>query len=99
MEILDSYEFTRPSTSRYAPVVQALVNDNKFAVKLKRGEDFPEDATIATVQGAVSQQIRNAGRNARTFAESDDVLVVTLRSEEEATKAKRSAKRRVNVPA
>jgi hypothetical protein len=89
MEKLTSYEFKKPSTSKYAPVVAALVDEGVFAVRLKRGEDFGRDVTLDSVQGAVSQQVRNAGRRARTFRESDDVLVVALYPEGEGPRAPR----------
>jgi hypothetical protein len=97
MEILDSYEFKRPSRSRYAPVVDALVNGvggkKVFAVKLKRGEDFPQASSISSVQGAISTQVREAGRRAKTFAESDDVLVVSLWPEGEGPRVRRRSSR------
>lgn len=92
MEILTSYEFKRPSTSRYAPVVNALVTDGAKAVRIKRGEDFPAEISMDSVQGAVSQEIRKAGARARTFRESDDVLVIALRGEGEAPRRKRATK-------
>lgn len=83
MEILQEYDFKRPSRSQYAPVAKALLEDGVFAVKLKRGEDFPQSANVSSVQGAVSTQVRESPKNvdrrrARTFVESDDVLVVSL---------------------
>ena len=78
MEILKEYTFQRPSKSRYAQVVKALVHDGVFAVKLKPGEDFPAGQKVETVQGAVAGQIRKAGRVARTFTEEDGSVVVTL---------------------
>jgi hypothetical protein len=90
MEILRSYEFKKPSKSRYAPVVKALVEDGVFAVRLVRGTDFPSEATIDSVQGAVSQQVRNAGRRARTFAESLDALIVSLYPEGEGPRRRRT---------
>ena len=95
MEILQSYEFKKQSSSRYAPVVKALVDQGAFAVKLKRGEDFDQAASIETVQGGVSTLIRKAGHRARTFRESDDVLVVTLYAEGEGPKPRRRARQRV----
>ena len=89
MQRLDSYEFKKPSTSKYAPVVKALVEDGVFAVRLVRGQDFGRDVTLDAVQGAVSQQVRNAGRRARTFRESDDALVVSLWPEGEGPRTPR----------
>lgn len=94
MEILNSYEFRKPSRSQWAPVVKALVEDGNFAVRLKRGVDFPEDANLDTVQGGVSSQVRNAGRAARTFREGDDALVVTLRAEGEGPRRSRATRKR-----
>lgn len=83
MEILQSYEFRKPSRSRYAPVVKALLEDGAPVVKLTRGEDFDQDAQIGSVQGAVSAQVRESPKNTdkrrpHTFVESDDVLIVAL---------------------
>jgi len=99
MEILTSYDFKRSSKSRYAAVVDALVNRGAFAVKLVRGTDFPQTAKTETVQGAVSNQIRLAGRRARTFVESDDVVVVSLWADGEGPKQRRKAAKRERTTA
>jgi hypothetical protein len=85
MEKLDSFDFSkRPSRSRYAPVVEALLHgktdDGKpvKAVRLKRGEDWPPDVNLDSVQGAISDQLRKAGKRAQTFRVDDDTLVVGL---------------------
>lgn len=95
MEKLTSYEFKKPSRSRYAPVVKALVDDDVVAVRMKRGEDFPGDVTMDGVQAAISDQVRKRGRRARTFRESDDALVVALWPEGEGprTPRRRGARR------
>lgn len=99
MEILESYSFTKPSTSRYAAAVSALVEDGHFAVKLKRGTDFPAEIGIEAVQGAISEQIRKRGKRARTFRESDDVLVVSLYGDGEGPRRRRGARRQAAVAA
>jgi hypothetical protein len=93
MEILESYEFKRTSKSQYAKVVKALVEDGRFAVRMRRGEDFPENNSLSSVQGAVGDQIRKAGRRARTFAEPPDHLVVSLYAEGEGPTARRRPSR------
>jgi hypothetical protein len=90
VQILDSYEFKKPSKSRYAPVVKALVDDGAFAVRLERGVDFPADRSLDNVQGAISQQVRNAGRRAKTFAEPPDALVVSLYEEGDGPRRRRA---------
>lgn len=111
MEILQQYAFRRPSTSQYAAAIAAIAhpdpNKRAFAVKLKRGEDFPVDAKTSTVQGGVSTQLRKAledvpdlrGRIPRTFVESDDVVVVALHPEGEGPKSRRTSRRRERVAA
>lgn len=99
MDVLNSYEFRKPSHSQWAPVVKALVQDGVFAVRLKRGVDFPQDANLDTVQGGVSSQVRNAGRRARTFREGDDAIVVSLYAEGEGPRRTRTARRRERVAA
>lgn len=94
MEKLDSYEFRKPSASQWAPVVKALVHDKSFAVRLKRGVDFPAEANLDTVQGGVSSQVRNAGRRARTFREDPDTLIVSLYAEGEGPRRPKAARRR-----
>ena len=98
MEILQSFTFQKPSTSRYAPVVEALLKTPTPIIRLKRGEDFPQEAKIESVQGALATQVRDSpqntnGRRARTFTETDDSLVVTLWAEGEGPRrrAKRAA--------
>jgi hypothetical protein len=105
MEILESYDFTRPSRSQYAPAVEALCHPdpNKRAsiVSLKRAEDFSEKADIRGVQGAVSDRMRKAlekvpdlrGRRPRTFIESNDVIVISLWPEGEEPR-RRTGRRR-----
>jgi hypothetical protein len=81
MEKLDSFDFDkRPSRSRYAPVVKAMVEDGVKAVRLKRGEDFPQEVNIDSVQSAVADQVRKAGKHAQTHRESEDSLVVGLQT-------------------
>src|SRR3954469_10838498 len=111
MEILESYDFKRESTSQYAAAIRAIAHPDParraFAVKLKRGEDFPAEAKTSTVQGGVSTQLRKAledvpdlrGRIPRTFVESDDVVVVSLHPEGEGPKPKRTSRRRERVAA
>lgn len=89
MEILEEFSFKKESRSRYAAVVKALVEDGNFAVRLKSGVDFPDDVGIETVQGAISQQIRNAGRSAKTFREKDGSLVVSLHARGEEPKPRK----------
>lgn len=95
MEKLTSYEFKRSSRSRYAPIVKALIDDGVNAVRIKRGDDFPDDVNMDGVQAAVSDQVRKRGRRARTFRESDDALVVALWPEGEGprTPRRRGARR------
>lgn len=82
MERLDSFDFSkRPSRSRYAAVVKALVDEGVHAVRITRGVDFPDELQMDTVQGSISQQIRKAGKRARTYRESEDVLIVGLNEE------------------
>lgn len=94
MEILNSYEFRKPSNSQWAKVVKALVQDGAFAVRLKRGVDFPQDANLDTIQGGISSQVRNAGRRARTFREGDDAIVVSLYAEGEGPRRSRATRKR-----
>lgn len=97
MEILDSFNFDeRPSRSRYAAVVQALVQDGKHAVRLTRGTDFPAAVKIDTVQAGVSTAVRKAGKRARTRVVSDDELVVGLA---EAGAPRKRARQRAAVAA
>lgn len=90
MEILEQFDFDkRPSRSRYADVIKALVEDGVHAVKITRGEkEFPAEVSIETVQGGISTQVREAGRTAVTRKLGDDVLVVGL----EDSRAKRPRK-------
>jgi hypothetical protein len=111
VEILQQYAFRRPSTSQYAAAIEAIAhpdpNKRAFAVKLKRGEDFPVDAKTSTVQGGLSAQLRKAldevpelrGRRPRTFVESDDVVVASLWPEGEGPKPRRASRRRERVAA
>jgi hypothetical protein len=111
VEILQQYAFKRPSTSQYAEAIKAVChpdpNKRAYAVKLKRGEDFPADAKTSTVQGGVSTQLRKAldevpelrGRRPRTFVESDDVVVVALWPEGEGPRPRRKSQRRERVAA
>lgn len=94
MEILNEYDFKRQSTSRYAPAVKALVDDGAFAVKLRRGVDFPQDVRTDNVQANVSNLVRARGKRARTFVESDDVVVVSLWPDGEGPKQRRKAAKR-----
>jgi hypothetical protein len=105
MEILQTYEFRRQPRGQYAPVVKALLEDGAPIIKLTRGEDFPQNAKIGSVQGAVSAQVRDSPlnkdkRRAKTFTESDDVLIVTLYAEGEgpAQRRKRAPGRGQRVP-
>jgi hypothetical protein len=93
MEKLSSFDFDhRPSRSRYVKVVVALADDKVHAVKLKRGEDFPEDVDISTVQAGVRNVFDKEGKRARTRIVSKDELVVGLHPEQ--TPRRRSPKRR-----
>lgn len=81
MKILNDYSFHRPYNGRWVDVVKALMEDGVFAVRLERGEDFPEDKKIENVQNAITQQITKAGGHARTFVEdreTKNVLIVSL---------------------
>jgi hypothetical protein len=93
MEILDdTFDFdSRPSRSRYAPVVKALVEEGKFGVKLKRGSDFPAGVKIDTVQAGVRTELGKAGKRAKTRILSPDELAVRLHPVQ--NPAKRSRKR------
>src|SRR3954454_8845871 len=93
MEILREYDFTRPSRSQYAPIAKALIDDGAKIVRIKRGEDFSEKATMASVRGAVSDSIAKRGHRARTFIESEDVLVVALWTEGEGPQRRRKRNR------
>jgi hypothetical protein len=94
VEILQSYTFKKASKSRYAPIVKALVTDGHHAVRIKRGEDgWPTHTSVETVQGAVSQQLRNEGKRARTFREDDDTLVISLWPEGEGPRLRRKSAR------
>lgn len=91
MEILDSFNFDeRPSRSRYAAAVKALVQDKRHAVKLTRGVDFPEGVKIDTVQAGVSTAVRKAGKRAQTYVVSDDVLVAGLHPDQAPRRSKRA---------
>jgi hypothetical protein len=93
MEILRSYEFKKKSTSRYAPVVKALL-DGAVAIRIKRGDpEWPEDAKLESVSGGISTLTRKEGRRARTFRENDDNLVVALWPEGEGPRAPRRRRR------
>lgn len=77
MKILDEFDFdARPSRSRYAVMVKALVEDNAHAAVLKRGEDFPEGVQMATVQAGASAAMRKAGTRAITRIIDPDHLAV-----------------------
>lgn len=80
MEILENFDFDkRPSRSRYAPVVDALINNGVKAVRIRRGDpEWPNGTNIESIQGAVADQIRKRGKNARTHRETDDSLIVGL---------------------
>jgi hypothetical protein len=99
MEKLDSFDFSkRPSRSRYAPVIEALLHgktdDGKpvKAVRLRRGdEEFPQGIGIDSVQGAIADQLRKVGKRAKTYRVSDDELVVGLN--EAAAPARRRSNR------
>lgn len=96
MEKLDTFDFSRrPSRSRYATAVNALLNGTT-AVRLKRGEDFPEDLNIESVQGSIAGLLRKEGKHARTYRESNDSLVVGLQS---APAQKRRGRERISAPA
>ena len=98
MEILQSYSFKRKSNSRYAPIVKALVDDGHHAVRIKRGQDgWPAETSVETVQGAISQQLRNEGKRARTFREDDNTLVISLWPEGEGPKVRRSKNARAKA--
>jgi hypothetical protein len=98
MEKLDSYIFgRRPSRSRYAAAVTALIDEGTAAVLLKRGDDFDQAVDIQSVQGAISTQIRNRGKKARTERVDDNTLAVAL--DDRPARAPRSSRRRQAVPA
>lgn len=78
MEKLTSYEFRRPSSSQYDDVVKALADDEIAAVRVKRGDDFPESIKMSSVQQGVRDAVKKRGRRARTFIEDDDHMVVGL---------------------
>lgn len=104
MEQLQSFEFKRPSRSQYAPVVKALVDDGTFAVRLVRGEDFPQGANIHQVQSSVRIAIEKAGARARTFVEyeedhSANTMVVSLWRDGEGPKKPTRRRRRETVAA
>jgi hypothetical protein len=99
MELLQSFDFTRPSRSRYAPAVKALMEDRVFAVLLKRGEDFPADITMASVQGGIRDKIAKAGGRARIFPTEEGNLVVSLWPEGEGPKRPTRRARRTPVAA
>jgi hypothetical protein len=81
MRQLQEFDFdTRPSRSRYADAVSALVDDGVFAVELKRGEDFPANLALSSVQGSVSSLIRKRGKTARTRIVDKDTIVVGLQA-------------------
>jgi hypothetical protein len=80
MKKLNEFDFSeRPSSSRYASVVKALVDEGTFAVMLERGDaEFPADVKVDTVQTGVRNALRKAGKRARTRIPSDNVVVVGL---------------------
>jgi hypothetical protein len=94
MEKLSSFDFdARPSRSRYVPVVKALVDENTFAVKIKRGDpEFPEKVKVATIQAGVRTEVGKTGKTARTRILSADEIVVGL--DPNPTSRRRSTKRR-----
>jgi uncharacterized protein related to proFAR isomerase len=93
MEKLDSFDFSkRPSRSRYAPVIDALVHDRNpaAAVRLTRGDEiWPADVNVDSVQGAIADQMRKIGKRAKTFRESDDSLVIGLNDKPAPKRARR----------
>jgi hypothetical protein len=98
MKILEEFDFSkRPSRSRYAPVVRALVEDNAVAVQLERGEDFPADVKIATASSGVRAAIKKAGKRAEVYPVDDDTIVVRLRSN--GTSSSRRGRAREAIPA
>lgn len=98
MKILQHFDFDqRPSRSRYASTVDALIVRNVAAVTLERGDDFPDDVKIATVQSGVRAAVAKAGKRARTYIISDDEIVVGL--DDRPAKPRRSGKRREAVAA
>jgi hypothetical protein len=101
MDLLQSYEFKRPSRSQYTPVVTALVDEGIPFVRMKRGEDFSDHTKIASVRNGVSDQLHKAGggRTPRTWVEDDDNLIVTFWSEDEKPKPRRRKNARQPVAA
>src|SRR4051794_4130607 len=98
MKILQHFDFDqRPSRSRYASTVKALVIDNEAAVTLERGDDFPDDVKIATVQSGVRAAVKKASKTARTYIISDDEIVVGL--DDRPVKPRRSGRHRESVAA
>jgi hypothetical protein len=92
MEILETHDFKKPSRSRYAEAVKALIEDGVFAVRLKRGEDFPEEITAGSASGSVRQLIDKQGRIARCFIESERSLVVSLQPEGTTSRTRKPAR-------
>jgi hypothetical protein len=105
MQKLESYDFTRPSRSRYKEAVKALIDEGVYAVRLAPGEDFPSDVKIDGVVSAVANEVKKRGRHARTFRERDEdtdafvALVVSLWPEGEEPRQSRRGRRRVSAPA
>jgi hypothetical protein len=100
---LTEYSFERASRSRFAKAVSLVMDENVFAVRLIRGEDFPDDVKIKSVQRAVGSLIRKRGRSARTFIESENAIILSLWPEGEApsrpTRRRRSTQRQAPVAA
>jgi hypothetical protein len=93
MKILQHFDFDqRPSRSRYAAAARALVEDGVKAVELERGEDFPADVKMATVQSGVRAAVKKAGKTAQTYIVTDDRIIVGLKDEN--AKPRRGGSRR-----
>lgn len=94
MEILHNYEFKRPSRSRYADAIKALTEDGVFAVRLKRGEDFPDNVPMNSIQGGIKDAFKKtSGRSVKTHSEGDEAVVVTLQPEGHSPKTRKKRAR------
>src|SRR4051812_23690247 len=102
MEILQEFDFDyREPTSRWAPYIEELINNpGVHAIKLVVGEDIPEKTGLANAYTGLSSYARKVGRSARVrqFDKADPpYLVVGLRPEGEAPRARRRARVKATV--
>lgn len=105
MEILEDFDFDyREPTSQWAPYIDKLINgvDGKpvHAIKLVLGKDIPEATGLANAYTGLSSYARKVGRSARVrqFDKADPpYLVVGLRPEGEAPRARRRARAKATV--